>query len=139
MFATFKTKRLTFLVLLSVTQNSLGCLIQEAPFLARLVILFLVAEIDAQGCAPSVLPHSSFPRLIRNFSFCLVQMVTFSRLFLAIRLMAIFELRVWWSMNSPFCLKCQNHLLFCCRTEQCLVSDPKCFQFLADSASLKAL
>ena len=108
-------------------------LFNEAPFPVRVTFLFVIAEICATGCASSVIPHSSFPRQIKNFLLCLMQMLPFSWfipcqminalialpsiIYCRIRLMAIFGSCIWWSMISTFCLKCQHLLLFCCRTE----------------------
>jgi len=111
-------------------------LFSVVPFPIRVTFLFLVAEIGATGCASSVIPHSLFPRQIKNFLFCLMQVLSFYDLFVAkwsthwmhwhqsycrIRPMTIFDSCVWWSMISIFCPKCQHHVLFCCRTEWSLV------------------
>ena len=57
-------------------------LFNVAPFAARGRFLFLVAEIGATGCASSIIPHSSFPRLIKNFFFALSRCYHFHDLFL---------------------------------------------------------
>ena len=69
MFPTSRTKRLIFLVFPLVTQVHRALLFNEAPFPTRVIFPFLVSEIGATGCASSVIPHSSFSRLVKNLIF----------------------------------------------------------------------
>ena len=60
-------------------------LFNEASFAARVTFLFLVTETDETGCASFVIPHRSFPRLIKNILLCLMQMLHSHDLFLSKR------------------------------------------------------